>query len=45
YGGGAWFSTFGYGEETITASDNSFQGNTANLDGGAISAWLTTFGT
>ena len=45
FGGGAWVYTYGYGTELITVRDNTIEGNRANLDGGGLSAWITTFGT
>jgi hypothetical protein len=42
YGGGAWVTSYGYGVETITVTDNTFATNTSSGDGGGLSAWIQT---
>jgi hypothetical protein len=45
YSGGVSLYTYGYGSETIRFVDNIVANNSANLDGGGVSAWVTTYGT
>ncbi|MCP3978190.1 MAG: hypothetical protein GY716_02505 [bacterium] len=42
-GGGAWLSTFGYGTESISVTDNTFENNVSTFDGGGLSAWIQAF--
>jgi len=42
YGGGAWFTTYGYGTENIVVDNNTFASNVATADGGGLSAWIQT---
>ncbi len=45
YGGGAWLYTYGYGTESIAMRGNTVERNRSTVDGGGVSAWVTTFGT
>jgi len=43
YGGGAWVTTYGYGQELIDVTNNTFAANNSTGDGGGLSAWILTF--